>query len=121
MKTENPLITIAGQWFDAFNEHNLEKLLALYHENAQHYSPKLKVRNPATKGIIVGKNALRSWWRDSFDRLPTLAYVPQRFIADDSTIFMEYTRYVEDEERLSVGEVLEIKDGLIISSRVYHG
>lgn len=66
MKSENVLLSIAMQWFDAFNEHNLEKLLALYHNDAHHYSPKLKIRAPETKGFIVGKDALRSWWRDCF-------------------------------------------------------
>jgi hypothetical protein len=119
--TESLVIPIAKKWFDAFNEHNLEKLLSLYDDNAQHYSPKLKVRNPETKGLIKGKDALRKWWQDSFDRLPSLKYIPQHFIADDSNVFMEYERYVDGEEVLSVGEVLEIKDGLIIASRVYHG
>jgi hypothetical protein len=36
------LNTIAYRWFEAFNEHDLDKLLALYHEQAEHYSPKLK-------------------------------------------------------------------------------
>jgi hypothetical protein len=34
---------------------------------------------------------------------------------------MEYTRHVEAEQDLLVGEVLQIKNGLIIFSRVYHG
>lgn len=118
---DKPVIAIARQWFDAFNEHNLEKLLALYDDNAQHYSPKLKIRNPETNGLIKGKRALRLWWKDSFERLPTLKYIPQHFIADDSKVFMEYIREVKGEEDLLVGEVLEIKNGLIVSSRVYHG
>src|SRR4029077_14803270 len=101
---ESPLISIARKWFDAFNEHNLEKLLALYDENAQHYSPKLKIRSPETNGLIKGKTSLRAWWQDSFERLPTLKYEPQRFIADRSAVFMEYLRYVEGEETLKVGE-----------------
>ena len=111
---------IAQQWFDAFNAHNLEQLLALYNDAAQHYSPKLKLRQPETQGLIKGKDALRKWWRDSFDRLPSLKYVPARFIADDANIFMEYTRYVDGEESMTVGEVLEINAGLIVASRVYH-
>ncbi len=118
--SESPLLAIARQWFDAFNEHDLEKLLALYSEDAQHYSPKLKIRNPETKGLIKGKPALREWWKDSFERLPSLKYVPQQFIAEYSKIFMEYIRHVDGEENMTVGEVLEIKDGLIVASRVYH-
>ena len=113
-------INIAHQWFDAFNAHDLEKLLALYADDAQHYSPKLKLRQPKTQGLISGKDALHSWWRDSFDRLPSLRYEPTRFIADDERVFMEYTRFVDGEDSMTVGEVLEIKDGLIVASRVYH-
>ncbi len=119
--SEHVIISIAHHWFDAFNEHNLEKLLALYHENACHYSPKLKLQCPETKGLIQGKSALHSWWQNSFDRLPTLQYVPTRYIVDNSAVFMEYMRYVEREEPIAVGEVLEINDGLIVASRVYHG
>ena len=118
---ENPLIAIAKQWFEAFNDHNLEALLALYQDNAEHYSPKLKIKHPETKGLILGKNALRSWWGESFERLPSLKYIPKQFIADDFAVFMEYTRQVEGEETFRVGEVLEIKEGLIVASRVYHG
>ena len=113
-------ISIARQWFDAFNQHDLEKLLALYADDAQHYSPKLKLRQPETNGLITGKDALRSWWWDSFERLPSLRYEPNRFIADDERIFVEYTRYVDGEDSMTVGEVLEIRGGLIVASRVYH-
>lgn len=112
---------IAAKWFEAFNAHDLEKLLELYHEEAQHYSPKLKLRQPETAGLIKGKAALRHWWKDSFNRLPTLRYNVKKLTADDEQVFMEYTRHVNGEDDLNVGEVLEIKDNLIVFSRVYHG
>ncbi len=120
MNKEKLTLTIAQQWFDAFNQHDLQKLLALYADDAQHYSPKLKLRQPETKGLITGKDALRLWWADSFERLPSLRYEPMRFIAHDERVFMEYTRYVDGEDSTTVGEVLEIKNGLIVASRVYH-
>lgn len=119
--TSNNNKQIASKWFDAFNEHDLEKLLSLYDDLAQHYSPKLKMRHPETKGLIIGKTALRNWWQDSFDRLPTLQYEVKKLTADDEQVFMEYIRHVEGEEDLNVGEVLEIKNGKIVFSRVYHG
>lgn len=119
--TDKPIISIAKNWFDAFNRHDLKKLISLYDDEAQHYSPKLKIKNPETEGLIKGRKALEDWWRDCFERLSTLKYEPTRFIANETTIFMEYIRKVEGEEDLRVGEVLEIKNGLIISSRVYHG
>ena len=112
---------VAHKWFAAFNAHNLENLLALYDENAEHYSPKLKIRQPQTQGLIKGKAALRNWWQDSFDRLPTLRYEVQKLTADEEQVFMEYIRQVEGEEDLFVGEILQTKNGLIVFSRVYHG
>jgi len=112
---------IAVKWFAAFNEHNLENLLSLYDDNARHYSPKLKVRQPETQGLIKGKQALREWWQDAFDRLPSLQYEVQKLTADDEQVFMEYIRHVKGEEDLPVGEVLQIANGKIIFSRVYHG
>lgn len=114
-------ISIAQKWFDAFNEHDLEKLLSLYDDNAQHYSPKLKIRQPETNGMVSGKPALRRWWQDAFDRLPTLNYRYTTLTANDDRVFMEYTRHVEHEPDMQVAEVLEIKNGLIVASRVYHG
>lgn len=112
---------IAEQWFRAFNDHDLEALLALYSPDARHFSPKLLARRPETQGWIQGRDALRSWWADAFDRLRTLRYQPTALIAEGNRVFMEYIRHVDGEEDLRVGEVLEISEGLIIASRVYHG
>jgi len=114
------LISIATAWLDKFNRHDLEGLLLLYDDHAEHYSPKLKVRQPETKGLIRGKSALRSWWKDSFERLPSLQYEVVRLTPFENRVFMEYVRHVTGEEDLYVGEMLMTKDGLIVSSRVYH-
>ena len=112
---------IALNWFEAFNEHNLEKLLCLYHEQAKHYSPKLKLRKPETNGLVTGKEALRAWWKDAFERLPSLHYQVTNLTSNETRIFMEYIRKVENEEEMKVAEVLEIENGLIVFSKVYHG
>ncbi len=117
----HPNTRIAERWFAAFNAHDLEALLALYAEDAEHYSPKLKLRRPETGGWVRGKAALRDWWQDAFDRLPTLRYEVLKLTADDEQVFMEYVRHVAGEEDLRVGEVLEVRNGIIIASRVYHG
>lgn len=114
-------IQIAKQWLSAFNEHDLEKLLALYDNHAVHFSPKLKTRKPETNGLIKGKEAMREWWRDAFKRLPQLTYHEQTITANNERVFMEYTRIVPGEDDMNVAEVLEIRNGLIVESRVYHG
>lgn len=112
---------IATHWFLNFNNKNLEQLLSLYAADARHYSPKLKIRQPETGGYVTGTAALRTWWQDSFDRLPTLHYTPTSLTANAERVFMEYVRSVEGEPDMLVAEVLEVKDGVITASRVYHG
>jgi ketosteroid isomerase-like protein len=118
--TTQQLNEIAHRWFAAFNGKNLESLLSLYHNNAEHFSPKLKVRHPETNGLIKGKDALRAWWKDAFERLPTLHYEVVRLTSQDDRVFMEYVRHVSGENDLSVGEMLEIRGGLIVKSSVFH-
>jgi hypothetical protein len=95
-------------------------LLSLYDENAQHYSPKLKIRHPESNGLIKGKNALRAWWQDAFKRLPTLNYELVRLTPYENRVFMEYVRHVHGDEDLYVGEMLEVENGRIIASSVFH-
>lgn len=111
---------IAIRWFECFNTKQLDELISLYAENARHFSPKLKLRKPETGGWIEGQAALKSWWADAFQRLPSLRYEVKTLTANEQRIFMEYLRTVQGEEDMMIAEVLEILDGKIQSSRVYH-
>ena len=115
------LRTIAERWLDCFARHDLDNLLALYADDAVHTSPKIRVRHPETGGLLRGKPAMRAWWRDSFDRLPSMRYVPTALTADDTRVVMEYVRHVDGEPDMPIAEVLEVRDGLIVASRVFHG
>ena len=119
--TADKLQSIAFKWFEAFNNHNLDQLLSLYDDEAEHYSPKLKIRQPETEGLVIGKQALRQWWQDAFDRLPSLNYKVTSITANGDRVFMEYVRTVDGEDEMLVAEVLVVKDNKIIASRVYHG
>ena len=119
--TPEKLQSIAFKWFESFNNKELEKLLSLYDDDAVHFSPKLKMQHPESNGFVSGKEALRSWWKDAFERLPSLNYKVKSLTANGDRVFMEYTRTVTGEVDLLVAEVLDIKENKIIASRVYHG
>jgi ketosteroid isomerase-like protein len=112
---------IARRWLDAFNRKDIEALLALYHHEAIHYSPKLKQRLPQTQGLIQGRKMMRDWWQEAFDRLPDLYYREVAITSRDNRVFIQYVREVSGEEPLDVAEYLEVEDQLIVRSRVYHG
>jgi len=117
-----PLVALARAWLLAFNERRLDDLLALYDEGAIHTSPKLRVRQPETRGEIRGKSALRAWWADSMQRLPQLRYDELHLTAQGNRVFMEYNRVNPGEADLVVAEVLVVgPGGRITSSAVFHG
>lgn len=118
---EGALHALARRWLQAFNARDLNALLALYAPDAVHVSPKLRDRQPETKGEIRGTNALQAWWRGAMDRLTGLRYEPLHLTASGDRVFMEYLRTVPGEPDLVVAEVLVVRDGLIQSSMVFHG
>lgn len=117
----NKNLSIAHKWFESFNNKNLDQLLSLYDDYAEHFSPRLKTKNPESKGIIKGKNEMQTWWKSAFEELPTLQYKVTSLTANSDRVFMEYTRSVDGENDLLVAEVLDIKEGMIVFSRVYLG
>jgi len=112
---------IAEAWMRAFNAHDVDALVALYADDATHTSPKIRALHPETAGLLVGKAALTRWWKDANARLPGLRYEAVAYTADAHRVFMEYLRHAPREPSLPVAEVLEIHDGKIVASRVYHG
>jgi ketosteroid isomerase-like protein len=128
------LLAIAESWLACFERRDLDGLLALYADDATHTSPKIRARHPESGGMLRGKPAMRAWWQDSFDRLPTLRYTKTSLTADRDRVVMEYVRHVDPggrsesghlhsggEPDLPVAQVLDIRDGKIIASRVFHG
>lgn len=120
MTTEN-VGGIGKAWLNAFNAHDLGALLALYDDEAVHFSPKLLARNPSSEGKVRGKEALRAWWADCFARLPSLQYQGQSVTADAERVWLEYLRVTPGEATFWVAEVFEVRGGKIVRSRVYHG
>lgn len=121
MASPAQLVALARRWLACFEAHDLETLVSLYAPDARHTSPKLRALRPETGGFVVGQAALRAWWADAFARLPGLRYVERTLTADADRVFLEYERHVPGEPATTVAEVLEVRDGRIVASRVYHG
>jgi len=112
---------LAEAWLRAFNAHDVDALIALYAENATHTSPKIRALHPDTGGRISGRAALATWWREANARLPGLRYESVAFTAEAERVFVEYIRHVPDHDPMPVAEVFDIRAGLVVASRVYHG
>ncbi|MDX2012909.1 MAG: nuclear transport factor 2 family protein [Myxococcaceae bacterium] len=108
-------------WLDAFNAHDVERLVSLYAEGCTHTSPKIRALHPETGGQLVGKAALRAWWSDAIRRLPGLRYELVRLTANDERVVLEYLRHAPNEAPMPVAEAFDVREGRIVASRVFHG
>jgi ketosteroid isomerase-like protein len=112
---------IGRAWLEAFNAHDVDRLVALYAEGATHTSPKIRALHPGTGGQLRGRAALKAWWDDANRRNPDLRYELVTLTASDDRVFLEYVRHAPAEEPMPVAEVFEIRSDQIVASRVYHG
>jgi 8-oxo-dGTP pyrophosphatase MutT (NUDIX family) len=109
---------LGERWLDAFNRPDLEALLGLYTEDATHVTP----RQPAP---LVGKPALRAWWRASFSKLPGLHYRRVAVTASGERLVVEYDRELPGHPTERVCVTMELREhegkARIAGSRVHHG
>lgn len=112
---------IAEAWLAAFEARDLDALLALYSDDATHTSPKIRERHPETGGELRGKAAMRAWWQEAFDRLPSLRYIASQITAGSDSVVLEYIRRLDGVPDLRISESFDVSDGRIIRSRVFHG
>jgi predicted SnoaL-like aldol condensation-catalyzing enzyme len=47
------------------------------------------MQHPESDGFVSGKEALRSWWKDAFERLPSLNYKVKSLTANGDRVFMD--------------------------------
>ncbi len=112
---------IIRRWIDAFNSADPEAMANLYADDAIHTSPKLRVKDPASGGRLVGKDALRDWWSNAFSQPPPIKYELLTLVESDGVVAIEYLRHRDGESPMHVAEIFEISEGKIVRSHVYHG
>jgi uncharacterized protein (TIGR02246 family) len=56
------LAALGRQWIAAWNSHDLERVLALYAEDAEMTSDKIPALGFDSSGTLHGKAAIRAYW-----------------------------------------------------------
>lgn len=90
MLAESFYETFSAQWFDAWNAHDLERVLALYDEAFQFSSPVLAKVDTASGGRLVGKRAAREYWAQAFAARPDLVFEPIRSFHGVQSLVLHY-------------------------------
>lgn len=98
--------SFAEEWCDAWNAHDLDRVLSHFHDDVVFTSPVAAAILPETRGQVRGKEALRAYWSEGLRRIPDLHFTVERVFAGVGMIVIQY----RNQRGVSVSEVL-IFDG----------
>ena len=74
MITQEFPLTFATEWVEAWNTHNLDKILAHYSDDFEMSSPYISQIAQVSSGKLKGKPAVREYWRRALERMPALHF-----------------------------------------------
>ena len=92
----------AAAWRDAWNAHDLDRVLDHFHEDVVFTSPVAAALFPETRGTLRGKPALRAYWAEGLRRIPDLHFTIEQVSAGVDAIVIRY----RNQKGVSVSEVL---------------
>ena len=72
--TKEFTVAFARDWVDAWNAHDLEKVLSHYTEDFNIETPMAVKLYPQSQGFVVGKSEVRKYWTIGLQRRPDLKF-----------------------------------------------
>lgn len=80
----------AEAWIDAWNSHDLDRILAHYAEDFEFSSPKIIELMGEPRGRLVGKAAIRPYWARALARNPALRFELLSVLAGVGSLVLYY-------------------------------
>ena len=85
--------TFAREWVKAWNDHDLEAILAHYADDVVFHSPRIRIVTGKDVDALIGKAALRDYWGRALDLARDLYFeIDQVFIGSDALTIL-YTNH----------------------------
>lgn len=81
------IAALGREWIAAWNSHDLERVLALYTEDAEMTSDKIQALGFEAGGTLRGKDRLRAYWSKALAMLPNLRFdLIDTYVSPDSVV-----------------------------------
>ena len=109
MSIPEPLAYSAA-WAEAWNAHDIEAVLAHFHDDVVFTSPTAARVVPSSGGVVRGKQALREYWTEGLRLVPDLHFTVERVFAGVGVLVITY----RNQGGGLVDEVLVFADGLVV-------
>ena len=93
----------AAEWIDAWNEHDLDRILSHYAENVVLTSPAAAKVLGEASGIVNGRKALRGYFAKGLELFPNLQFKLIDVLQGISSVVL----YYENQRGTRTGEFME--------------
>ena len=100
----------AAHWAAAWNAHDVDAVLAHFHDDAVFTSPFARQLLPETGGVLRGKAAIRAYWSAGLARIPDLRFHVEAVFAGIDTLVIAYS----NQKGVRVSEVLRFSGDRVI-------
>ena len=80
----------AQEWVNAWNSHDLDRILSHYAEDFQMTSPFIVTMMNEPTGTIIGKENVRAYWANALERLPDLHFDLIEVLASVNSLTIYY-------------------------------
>jgi ketosteroid isomerase-like protein len=104
----------AQEWIEAWNTHDLDRILSHYVEDFEMRSPVIVERMGVASGVLKGKEAVRSYWGPALTAPSSLKFVLHDVLAGTDSIALYYynvTRGRMVAEILTLNEQRQVVSG----------
>ncbi len=109
---------LAQRWLAAWNNRDVDAVLALYADEARHTSARVRALG-GEHDTLAGREAIGDYFRRGLERYPGLRVDPISVSTGPRTVVIEYRAHLESRDEPTV-EILALDaGGLIAHSRVY--
>ncbi len=112
------------RWLRAWNSRDLAAVLAMYSDDVEFTSPKIRLVMPEKrKGTIKGKKELERYWSLALQKYKELRFTPVAFaVNDNGECFFEYVSLLNGQESPVVEKFQFSGDGhTIVKSSAFYG
>jgi ketosteroid isomerase-like protein len=108
---------LGKQWIDAWNSHDLERILAIYSDDSEMTSDKIPLLGLDPTGTLRGKDRLRQYWSKGLQLTPNLHFtLIDVYVSPDGLVV-----FYENERGARICEYLRLNaDGKIRQGSANH-
>lgn len=111
------------KWVSAWNSHDVEAVLALYSDDIEFSSPKIKVVFPERKSsTVTNKTDLREYWTKGLkNNFSNLHFTPKQILMSGNVCILEYDATLDGKNRTKVMEKFEFRGDKVAKASAFYG